>query len=279
MLYEPNLVRRFHRSAGVTRYPAIDSAGTMIRMNRATDTTRNTRRIVVIETSGRIGSTALADDQGVIASTQLTGRKRHAGELMPAIDQLLKEQDWSPDTLTDIFVSIGPGSFTGLRVGVTVTRTLAWSLNLRIVAVPSLDALARNGLQADPRPQRLAVILDAKRDQVFTAAFDLSDDACRKCLDAQLADPSAFLSQCAKPIAALGEGVPYHQEAIKAGGATVLDEAFWWPRVENVYQVGIELARQGQYTPGSELLPLYIRRPEAEEKWEKLHGPQGRRIR
>ncbi len=58
----------------------------------------------------------------------------------------------------------------------------------------------------------------------------------------------------------------------------MLPESLWWPRAENVYAVGRQMAAAGQYTPAGDLLPLYIRRPEAEEKWEKLHGPQGRRV-
>jgi len=73
-------------------------------------------------------------------------------------------------------------------------------------------------------------------------------------------------------LAVLGEGIDYHSEAIEKSGATVLDKSLWPGRAENVYHVGITMANAGQYTDAGDLLPLYIRRPEAEEKWEKRHG-------
>src|SRR5687768_10639179 len=103
-------------------------------------------RILAIETSGRIGSVAIGTARGVAASTQLTGEMKHATDLLPAVEKILKSQGWPADSIVDVFVSIGPGSFTGLRIGVTIARTLAWSIGSRIVAVPTLEALARNAL-------------------------------------------------------------------------------------------------------------------------------------
>ncbi len=197
---------------------------------------------------------------------------RHASELMPVVAQLLAEQGWPGDSITDVFVSIGPGSFTGLRIGVTVARTLGWSIGARIVAVPTVDCLARNALAVTPPPPHVAVILDAKRSHIYTAAFDLHDGVCTKTVDADLADPREFLSRCPRPLAVLGEGIDYHRQAIDESGATVLEPECWPARAENVVRVGIELARAGWFTAPGDLVPLYIRRPEAEEKWEKLHG-------
>jgi len=239
------------------------------------------RRILALETSGRLGSAALGTaagrsipvNAGIVASAELPGDMQHAGELMPTIQRLLREQGWPADSITDVFVSVGPGSFTGLRIGVTVARTLGWSIGARIVAVATVDCLARNALEADPVPAHLVVVLDAKRSQIYTAAFDLRGGTCRKIIDACLADPREFLSRCPRPVAVLGEGVNYHRQAIDESGAAVLDSSLWAARAENVFHVGIELAAAGRFTPPGELLPLYIRRPEAEEKWEKLHPP------
>ncbi len=234
--------------------------------------TQQAQRILVIETSGRAGSTALGTEAGVAAAARLPEKMRHAGELLPTVADLLQAQGWSPDSLTDVWVSIGPGSFTGLRIAVTVARTLAWSAAARLVAVPTVDGLALNALAADPLPAHVAVVLDAKRGQVYAAAFEVHGGECRKIVDAHLADPLAFLRGCPHPVAVLGEGVPYHRPAIEAAGARILPEDLWWPRAEHVFQVGQALAREGRYTPSGDLMPLYIRRPEAEEKWEKLHG-------
>jgi tRNA threonylcarbamoyladenosine biosynthesis protein TsaB len=236
------------------------------------------RRILVIETSGRIGAAALADQAGVVAKQTLPGAMRHAGELMPAIDAMLRSQGWPADSISDVFISVGPGSFTGLRVGVTVGRTLAWSINARVVAVPTVDSLALNALETDQSTPNLAVILDAKQARVFAAAFELRDGTCSKLIDAHIVEPGEFLARCPRPLAVLGEGITHHRQAVDASGAIVLPEPLWWPRVEQVYLVGKRMADAGRFTPANDLLPLYLRRPEAEEKWEKLHGPGGRRI-
>ena len=241
--------------------------------------TAGDRRILVLETSSRQGSAALAAESGIVASAQLPGMMRHAGELLPAVEAMLRQHGWPADSITDVFLSIGPGSFTGLRVGVTIARTLAWSVGAQIVAVPTVDSLALNAFQADPVPRHLAVILDAKQSRVFAAAFELSQGACRKVIDAHMAEPGEVLGRCPRPLAVLGEGVPHHRQAVESSGATVLPEALWWPRADHLYAVGRQMAEAGQYTPAGDLLPLYIRRPEAEEKWEKLHGPNGRRAR
>lgn len=237
------------------------------------------QRILVIETSSRVGSVAIATESTLVNAERLSGVMRHAGELMPAIASMLSHAGWPPDSLTDVYVSIGPGSFTGLRIAVTVARTLAWSIGTRIMAVPTVDGLSRNALSASPRPEHVAVILDAKQAQVFAAAFTLRNGQYEKVIDAHMAPPAEFLARCPRPLAVLGEGIPYHRPAIDAAGVVVLHEDLWWPRAEHVLAVGRTLALNGQYAPGGELLPLYIRRPEAEEKWEKLHGPDGIRKR
>jgi tRNA threonylcarbamoyladenosine biosynthesis protein TsaB len=197
---------------------------------------------------------------------------------MPAVQRLLARQGWRADSITDVFISIGPGSFTGLRIAVSVARTLAWSIGTQIVAVPTMAALARNALAANPVPAHVALIVDAKRSQVYTACYRLNELAraqpgsssagYEEIVGACLAEPRGFLAGCPTPLAVLGEGIPRHCEAIEAAEATILPDALWPGRAENVLAVGLEMARAGQFTPPRELVPLYIRRPEMEERWE-----------
>ncbi len=228
-------------------------------------------RILAVETSGRWGSVAIGTQAGVVARASLSAEMKHAAELMPAIDRMLTERGWPADSLTDVFVSVGPGSFTGLRIGVTLARTLGWSIGARVVAVPTLDALVRNALDVNVPPPHVAAVLDAKRNQVYAAAFSLRDGICTRIIDPCLEEPKSFLARCPRPIAVLGEGVAHHQAAIAESDADVLDAALWIPRAENVFHIGLERARSGLFTAPGDLLPFYIRRPEAEEKWEQLH--------
>jgi tRNA threonylcarbamoyladenosine biosynthesis protein TsaB len=247
-------------------------------------------RILALETSGQTGSVAIGTADGVIAAEQLPVDVRHASELMPAVQRLIAQPGWAADSISDVFISIGPGSFTGLRIAVSVARTLAWSIGARIVAVPTMDALARNALLADPTPAHVAMIVDAKRAQVYTACYRIETAAqaeappqtitsaqaeacgslgrCVEVIGACLAEPREFLSRCPQPVAVLGEGIPRHRAAIEAAGASVLPESLWTGRAQAVLAVGLDKARAGAFTPARELVPLYIRRPEMEERWE-----------
>jgi len=232
-----------------------------------------TRRILAMETSGRTGSVALATTGGrVLSSAGPLGVQSHGSELMPAVEWILREVGWPADSLTDVLVSIGPGSFTGLRVGVSMARTLSWAVGTRTVAVPTLDCLACNALSLEEPPPDLAVLLHARSDRVFCAAYELRDGRYEQTSPTQMAEPRAFLAAYPRPLAVLGEGVPNHRQVILDSGAGILDSGLWSARAENVVRVGIALAEAGRYTPGGDLIPLYIRRPDPEEKWERLHG-------
>lgn len=226
-------------------------------------------RILLLDTSGRVGSVGLATGDGVLAAAHLPGQTRHAAELMPAIESLLKAQGWPADALTDVFLTVGPGSFTGLRLGVSVARTLAWSTGARIVAVGTLPVLARNALALSPPPDHVAVMLDAKRGQVFAAAFERRDGAYEVAVEPCLEVPGAFLERCPRPISVLGEGLAMHRDTVLAGGAAVLPPELWPGRAENIFALAIQAARAGRYTPPGDLIPTYLRRPEMEERWER----------
>lgn len=231
------------------------------------------RRILAIETSGRTGSVVLASGGGQItAAAGPLGVHAHASELMPAVERMLADAGWPADSLTEVFVSIGPGSFTGLRIGVSVARTLSWAIGAKVVAVPTLECLACNALSITPPPPNLAVILDAKSGRVFCGAFEFRDGRYVPTGDAYMDVPQAFLARCPRPLAVLGDGVARHSRVVLDSGAVILDSGLWAAKAENVVRVGMRLAEAGQYTPGGDLLPCYVRRPDPEEKWERLHA-------
>src|SRR4051812_41311144 len=116
-------------------------------------------RAVAIETSGKIGSIAVVEDAQVCAEQSFEHGLQHAAMIVPIIDQLCRAQNWTPDDLDEIYLSIGPGSFTGLRIAVTLAKTLALATELKIVAVPTIHVLAQN---APEDAKHLIIVLDAK---------------------------------------------------------------------------------------------------------------------
>ena len=125
-------------------------------------------RSLAIETSGQIGSVALVDSQTLLAERLFPHGLRHAAEMLSLIDQVCVEHGWKPRDIEQIFVSSGPGSFTGLRIGVTCAKTLAFALNIPVLAVPTLRVLAEN---APAEARHVIIVLDAKRGQIFTARY------------------------------------------------------------------------------------------------------------
>jgi len=222
-------------------------------------------RVLALETSGRVGSVALAQDRVVVAEEQYPHGLKHAAGIVPIIDRLCRARGWMPRDIEVVYVSVGPGSFTGLRVGVTVAKALALATGAKVVAVPTADVLARN---APEGWQNVVIVLDAKRDQVYTAVYANEGGAPVVREAARLDDLRAVLQRVPRPVHLIGEGIPYHQRSIPDGDPGVVTTApeLWQGRATAVVEVGDLLARQGQFTDPDRLTPIYIRRPEAEEK-------------
>src|ERR1051325_7330032 len=101
-------------------------------------------RALAIETSGRIGSVALVDETGAIKEREFPHGLQHAAGLIPLIDELCSARGWKPADLREVYVSAGPGSFTGLRIGITLSKTLAFVTGAKLVAVPTMRVLVEN---------------------------------------------------------------------------------------------------------------------------------------
>lgn len=229
-------------------------------------------RIVAIETTGRQGSVLVAVDDEVVGMTRFSADLQHATELLPSIDRLCRSVNWRPDQLDEVYVSAGPGSFTGCRIGVTVARSLALAVGVRLIRVPTVDVLARNALRHEPPPERLVVVLDAQRREIYSTEFLLVNGRYSRETETVRGLPREILACRPRPCAALGEGVAFHRGEIEELGLTILPEKLWPARAENVLVVGRERARREEYTPAERLAPIYIRLPEAEEKWRQRQG-------
>jgi tRNA threonylcarbamoyladenosine biosynthesis protein TsaB len=227
---------------------------------------------LAFETSSGSGSVALGRGVELLGVRRFSRVRAHAMEFAPSIDSLCREHGVQPGAVSRVFVSGGPGSFTGLRIGITAARTLAMALSAKVVAIPTLEVIAQNALDAGPHPARVAVVLDAKRGHIYTACFELRGQHYDCITEAQEADPAKYLADMEPDCAVLGEGVAYHQKSIVATGLRILPENLFPPRVETVFQLGIERARAGAFVAARDLTPLYIRPPEAEEVWAARHG-------
>src|SRR3954470_2873906 len=125
--------------------------------------------ILAIDTSNYTLGVALLEENQVIGEYITNLKKNHSVRIMPAIQTLMKDCDRVPADLTKIVVAKGPGSYTGVRIGVTIAKTLAWTLNIPLVGVSSLEILAAGtGRYFDGC---LSPLFDARRGQVYTALY------------------------------------------------------------------------------------------------------------
>lgn len=226
---------------------------------------------VAIETSCRLGSVALAAGEDLMDEVQFTAGHRHGVELIPTVDRLLRAHGVGPGKIRWVFVSGGPGSFTGLRVGITFARALAQVGEAGLVAVPTCEVIGSNlgdTLAKQAGPLYVATVQDAKRKQVYASGFRWSHGQCAKVLDPQVLSPSRLLQQLGRPLWLIGEGIDYHRDRLAGERVEVVDRAYWRPRASQVLKLGWSLAKSGGATTRDTLVPTYIRLPEAQERWQ-----------
>ncbi|MHC4546519.1 MAG: tRNA (adenosine(37)-N6)-threonylcarbamoyltransferase complex dimerization subunit type 1 TsaB [Planctomycetota bacterium] len=230
--------------------------------------------ILAVETSGRLGSVAIAVGEQMLAEAAFSGPMRHSSEVFPAIYSLLNRFGRKPKDIEHIYISVGPGSFTGLRIAVSIAKIMHLANNSKIAAVDTLDVIAANATdyikQEKTGIEQIAVILDAKRSQFYIAVYkQTSDGIWKRSLSDSLMTASQFLDRFAgktKPVWLLGEGLVYYADKFKAEGIRFLDEQYWVPRAEKVHMLGWKMACAGQFVDPVTLQPMYLRKPEAEEK-------------
>ncbi len=224
---------------------------------------------LAIETSSLRGSVALGRSDTVLAGRVLSAEHKHAAELLPAIHDLLTEAGCAPADVGVLCFSQGPGSFTGLRVAATVAQTWQAAVGSRVVAVPTLEVIARNGLTAEGAPRRLAVMLDARRGQVFGAVFTRDNGDLRTAVDAALHEVRAWLASLHRPCAVLGDGLTQHRQLVLAMGLSALPESYGWPDARQVLTIGQQRAAAGLFCTPEQIVPAYLRPPECEEVYEQ----------
>ncbi len=230
--------------------------------------------ILAVETSGRTGSVAIANGRQLLAEAAFSTPVRHSAEIFPAVHGLLSRFNRHTDQIQHIYISVGPGSFTGLRIAVTMAKTMHLANAAKIVAVDTLDVIAANAgdyTETEGKElKKIATILDAKRGQFFVAVYQNSDGRWIKTLPDCLMTALQFVQKFAdteEPIHLLGEGLTYYTHLFKVPGIEFLDSRYWCPRAKNVHLLGYEMACEGQFADPITLEPTYLRRTEAEEKW------------
>ena len=169
-------------------------------------------KILAVDTATLAGGVALTEDERLIGEVTLELPRKHSERLIPSIAFLLEQHRLQPQDLDGLAVDIGPGSFTGLRVGLATMKGLAFSLHKPLVGINSLEVLAENAAFASGI---LAPVLDARKGQIFTALFRgkaggqperVSEDWCL--------DPDELAGRISEPALLFGEGARVYREVL-----------------------------------------------------------------
>ncbi|MGM7685019.1 tRNA (adenosine(37)-N6)-threonylcarbamoyltransferase complex dimerization subunit type 1 TsaB [Cytobacillus sp. Hm23] len=222
--------------------------------------------VLAIDSSNDVMGIALVDESKVIGEIITNVKKNHSIRVMPAIESLLQDCNISTKELSKIVVAKGPGSYTGVRIGVTIAKTLAWSLQIPLSGVSSLEVLAANGHFF---PGYISPLFDARRGQIYTGLYSYEADGLQQVKQDQnvlSSDWAKSLSSLDKPILLLGNDVDLHKEVMIS---ELKDKAVFAPESLNNPRPA-ELALLGMHRENEDIhqfSPNYIRLAEAEAKW------------
>lgn len=223
--------------------------------------------VLAIDTATKIGSVALYDDKiGVIGEINLYVKVNHSNVIMDAVDSLFKLSGLNIKDVDRIAVTIGPGSFTGIRIGTAIAKGLAYSLKKPIVGVNELDVLAHMG---ENREDIIVPLIDARKERVYFSKYRYIDNILlreEEYKDGELRDVLEDLK--GKKVTFIGDGAIVNEKLINEileKDYTIFSKANSIPRAGVAAQISLHLPEDNLYT----LEPLYVNKSQAEREKEE----------
>ena len=227
---------------------------------------------LALDTATRVCTVGLLQDGHVLAEYDISVGLTHSEGLMPQLDQMFARTGIKKENTDRIAVSIGPGSFTGLRIGLAAPGAMAYAWQCGICGVNTLEAMAYN---IPVEGVVLVPVLDAQKGNFYAAFYEWTDGELRKVRPVEMADRETLLQQlqaCGKPVLLMGECEKLMKKELP-DGISVAPEQVRLPKASSV-----ALAAEGMEVLTEEkkknIRPYNIRKTKAEELWEKRH-PQG----
>ena len=221
-------------------------------------------RLLLIETSERVGHVALAEGLDVVQVRPLTETRRHARDLAPAVHEVLAAQGWRPRDIAAVVVSRGPGSYTGLRVGIMSAKTFAYATSCRLIGV---DAFAAIASQVPTDLERVDVLADAQQDKVYYQPFAVRSQQWELAAPLVICPLAEWLTRRDPTAAVTGPGLDKYEQRLPPGIRRLA------PKLRHATPAALALTGWQRWTAGTfddpfRLEPLYLRPSSAEEQWQ-----------
>ena len=214
-------------------------------------------RVLAVETSTLAGGVAVLDDDRLLGEYLLDVRITHSERLMVAVDRVLTDSGVRVDDLDGIAVAVGPGSFTGLRIGLGTVKGLAFARSIPIAAVPTLDAMAA-GAPFAALP--VVPVVEARRNEVYTSRYRWDGRSMQREWDYLALTPADLAARLDEPVILLGDGAT----SVVSPYARLMPVARRRPSPAVVGQLGLDRLARGETIALADLVPFYLRPSEAE---------------
>lgn len=229
--------------------------------------------VLAIDTSNKTLSVAIVKDEGTIVEQTVPDTLQHSVKLMPAIQEVLQESQVSMQELTGIIVAKGPGSYTGLRIGVTVAKTLAKTLRIPLKAVSSLQAIVANVVEVVPEGTYVVPFFDARRNNIFTGLYQVKQQFPQLIAQERHISWMEWLQELATydaPLYFVGQFTDEQKEFVME---QLGEKAVFTTEHDAVVHAGLfaKLAQDAPEEDADVFVPTYLKLAEAEENWKASH--------
>jgi tRNA threonylcarbamoyladenosine biosynthesis protein TsaB len=227
-------------------------------------------KLLILETSGSVGHVALAEGGTIVGARRLDETRRHARDLAPSVKELLHEQNWPLEEVVGVIVSIGPGSYTGLRVGIMSAKAWVYATGSKLIGVPSFHAIAHAARSPVP-PQSggvIEVIADAQQNLVYCQRFRSERNGLQPDNDLTIKPVQEWLAQLQPESTVSGPALRLHRDKLPQT-VRIAAEADWDSSPQSLLVRGLQRFLNDEQDDVFALEPLYARPSSAEENWAK----------
>jgi len=231
--------------------------------------------ILGIDTATAQVSVAVGGHEGVLASTQSVRGRQHAETLVPAIEFTCRQARIELNEISVVAVDLGPGLFTGLRVGVAAAKAMAHALRVPMIGVPSLDLVA---FPLRFSPKLIVAAVDARRGELFTASYRQVPGGIQRLTPHHVVSPDDLASELlatAEECLLVGDGAVRYREVFDGlHKVEIIEEGLAYPAASSLVMLAHAQALREQWVKPWDLQPLYLRKPDAEINWQTRENEQ-----
>lgn len=230
--------------------------------------------ILAVDTSATSASVCVALENKIIGEFSINTSLTHSQTLVPMIEQVIEKTGVSMDSIDAIAVNAGPGSFTGVRIGVAAVKGIAFSRNIKCVSVSTLESMAYNMLDSECI---VCAVMDARCSQVYNALFRISNGKVERLVEDRalsLADLKLDLQKYSEKIILVGDGAEITFNYLENSLQNVLLASVnnRTQKASSIACVAFEKIKNNETITASELMPVYLRLPQAQRELNKKLG-------